>query len=85
MAPSARDLAMRNPSEKKEESFKPAPSWSGKSVQDAASVDNNTLYDALKRRAKDVSRGRGQGVADRPGVRSHSPSPIPHTPATAGA
>ena len=56
VAPSARDLAMRNPSEKKEESFKPAPSWSGKSVQDAASVDNNTLYDALKRRAKDVSQ-----------------------------
>lgn len=56
IAPSARDLATRKPSEKNEESFKPAPSWSGKSVQDSAPVDNNTLYDALKRRAKDVSQ-----------------------------
>lgn len=56
IAPSARDLATRKPSEKNEESFKPAPSWSGKSVQDSAPMDNNTLYDALKRRAKDVSQ-----------------------------
>ena len=54
--PSSPDLATRKPSDKQEESFKPAPSWSGKSVQDAAPVDNNALYDALKRRAKDVSQ-----------------------------
>ncbi len=55
-APSSPDLATRKPNDKKEESFRPAPSWSGKSIQDAAPVDNNALYDALKRRAKDVSQ-----------------------------
>lgn len=55
IAPSSPDLAMRTPNDKKEDSFKPAPSWSGKSIQDSA-VDNHTLYDALKRRAKDVSQ-----------------------------
>ncbi|MBQ9816053.1 MAG: hypothetical protein IJM59_01115 [Proteobacteria bacterium] len=40
--------------EKADESFKPAPSWTGKSLS-SDGVDQNSLYNALKRRAKDVS------------------------------
>ena len=38
------------------QSFKPAPSWTGKSVGREVGMDENSLFNALKRRAKDVSQ-----------------------------
>lgn len=39
------------------QSFKPAPSWTGRSISyKDAGMDENSLYNALKRRAKDVSQ-----------------------------
>lgn len=52
--PSAHDLAVKKSTASSNESFKPAPSWTGKKVTDTG-MDQNALYDALKRRARDVS------------------------------
>ena len=50
--PSSPELAIK--SNKDPESFRPAPSWTGKTVTENG-LDPNSLYDALKRRARDVS------------------------------
>lgn len=54
--PSAPPPAQRATSKSESGSFKPAPSWTGKKIQDAPNLDSNTLLDALKRRTRDVSQ-----------------------------
>ncbi|MFA5623903.1 MAG: MXAN_5187 C-terminal domain-containing protein [Bradymonadales bacterium] len=55
--PTARPSSVQHAVTKRESgNFKPAPSWTGRSIQDAPSMDSNTLLDALKRRTRDVSQ-----------------------------
>ncbi len=51
---SASEMATRN-SEEGSGSFRPSPSWTGKNVIQDKGMDENSLLNALKRRAKDVS------------------------------
>ncbi len=52
---SASELAMRQDNKENDSSsFKPAPSWTGKKVIETG-MDTNSLAEALKRRARDVS------------------------------
>ena len=69
---SAADLAMpQEPKESPNSSFKPAPSWTGKKVIETG-MDTNSLAEALKRRARDVSEVALPAISANPNEASHN-------------